>query len=66
MMCDTTLAIQRPGRGDQCGSPLSSPLFTQEREEQAGRRPAYHSSEESLLSIQSLSIMQERRDPNMN
>ena len=35
---------------------LSSPLFTQEREEQAGRRQAYHSLEESLLSSQSLSV----------
>ena len=34
----------------------SSPLFTQEREEPAGRRQAYHSLEESLLSSQSLSV----------
>ena len=32
---------------------LSSPLFTQEREEPAGRRQACHSFEESLLSSQS-------------
>ena len=38
------------------GRALSSPLFTQEREEPAGRRQAYHSPEESLLSIQSLSV----------
>ena len=38
------------------GSALSSPLFTQEREEPAGRRQAYHSPEESLLSSQSLSV----------
>ena len=38
------------------GKALSSPLFTQEREEPAGRRQAYHSLEESLLSSQSLSV----------
>ena len=38
------------------GRALSSPLFTQEREEPAGRRQAYHSSEDSLLSSQSLSV----------
>ena len=38
------------------GRALSSPLFTQEREEQAGRRQAYHSLEESLLPSQSLSV----------
>ena len=38
------------------GRALSSPLFTQEREEKAGRRQAYHSLEESLLSSQSLSV----------
>ena len=31
-------------------------LFTQEQEEPAGRRQAYHSPEESLLSSQSLSV----------
>ena len=35
---------------------LSSPLFTQEREEPASRRQAYHTIEESLLSSQSLSV----------
>ena len=40
-------------RGDTIGRALSSPLFTQEREEPAGRRQAYHSTEESLLSSQS-------------
>ena len=38
------------------GKALSSPLFTQDREEPAGRRQAYHSPEESLLSSQSLSV----------
>ena len=35
---------------------LSSPLFTQEREEPAGRRHVCHSLEESLLSSHSLSV----------
>ena len=38
------------------GRALSSPLFTQEREEPACRRQAYHSLEESLLSSQSSSL----------
>ena len=38
------------------GRALSSPLFTQEREEPASRRQAYHSFEESLLSSQTLSV----------
>ena len=38
------------------GKALSSPLFTQEREEPAGRRQAYHPFEESLLPSQSLSV----------
>ena len=38
------------------GKALSSPLFSQEREEPASRRQAYHSFEESLLSSQSLSV----------
>ena len=37
------------------GGALSSPLLIQEREEPAGRRQAYHTLEESLLS--SLSVM---------
>ena len=41
---------------DTIGRALSAPLFTQEREEPAGRRQAYHSLEESLLSSQSLSV----------
>ena len=41
---------------DTIGRAISSPLFTQEREEPAGRRQAYHSLEESLLSSQSLSV----------
>ena len=41
---------------DTIGRALSSPLFTQEREEPAGRRQACHSPEESLLSSQSLSV----------
>ena len=38
---------------DTIGRALSSRLFTQEREEPAGRRQAYHSLEESLLPSQS-------------
>ena len=38
------------------GRAPSSPLFTQEREEPAGRRQVYHSPEESLLSSQLLSV----------
>ena len=38
------------------GRALSSPLFTQEREDPASRRQAYHSPEECLLSSQSLSV----------
>ena len=38
------------------GKALSSPLFTQERAEPAGRRQAYHSPVESLLSSLSLSV----------
>ena len=38
------------------GRALSSPLFTQEREDPARRRQAYHSLDESLLSSQSLSV----------
>ena len=38
------------------GMALSSPLFTQEREDAASRRQAYHSPDESLLSSQSLSV----------
>ena len=41
---------------DTIGRTLSSPLLTQERQEPAGRRLAYHSPEESLLSSQSLSV----------
>ena len=41
---------------DTIGRALSSPLFTREREEPAGRRQAYHPPEESLLSSQSLSV----------
>ena len=41
---------------DTIGRPLSSPLFTQEREEPAGRRQGYHSLQESLLPSQSLSV----------
>ena len=41
---------------DTIGRALSSPLFTEEREEPAGRRQAYHSPEESLLASQSLSV----------
>ena len=38
------------------GRALSSPLFTQEREDPASRRQACHSPEESLLSSQSLFV----------
>ena len=38
------------------GRALSSPLFTQERQEPTGHRQAYHSLEESLLSSQSSSV----------
>ena len=38
------------------GSALTSPLFTQEREEPAARRQACHFPEVSLLSSQSLSV----------
>ena len=41
---------------DTIGRALSSPLFTQERDEPASRRQAYHSFEESLLSAQSSSV----------
>ena len=41
---------------DIIGRALSSQQFTQEREQPAGRRQAYHSLEESLLSSQSLSV----------
>ena len=37
------------------GKALASPLFTQEREEPANRRQAYHSREESLMPAQSFS-----------
>ena len=38
------------------GRALSSPLFTQEREDAASRRRAYHSHDEGLSSSQSLSV----------
>ena len=38
------------------GRALASPLFTQEREDPASRRQAYHSLDESLLSSQSSSV----------
>ena len=38
------------------GKALSSPLFTQEEDEPAGRRQNYHSFEESLLPSQSLPV----------
>ena len=41
---------------DTIGKALHSPLFTQQREEPASRRQAYHSLEESLLPSQSLSV----------
>ena len=47
---------------DTIGRALSSPLFTQVREEPAGRRQAYHSLEESLLPSQSLSVCHVRTE----
>ena len=41
---------------DNVGRALSSPLFTQEREEPAGHRQTYRSPEEFLLSCQSMSV----------
>ena len=41
---------------DTIGMALSSPLFTQEREDAASRRRAYHSHDEGLLSSQSSSV----------
>ena len=38
------------------GKALSSPLFTQEREDDASRRRAYHSQDEGLSSSQSSSV----------
>ena len=38
------------------GMSLSSPLFTQEREDAASRRQAYHSPDEGLSSSQSSSV----------
>ena len=42
------------------GKALSSPLFTQEREERANRRQAYHSHEEILLPAHSFSVCHSR------
>ena len=42
------------------GRALSSPLFTQEGEDPASRRQAYHSLEESLLPAQSFSVCHAR------
>ena len=44
------------------GRALSSPLFTQEREDPASRRQAYHSLDESLLPSQSLSVCHVRTE----
>ena len=41
---------------DTIGMALSSPLFTQEREDDASRRRAYHSHDEGLSSSQSPSV----------
>ena len=48
--CMTELSDETIGRA------RSSPLFTQEREEPAGRIQAYHSIEESLMPSQSLPV----------
>ena len=45
---------------DTVGRALSSPLFTQEREEPVDRRQAYHSFEKSLLPAQSFSVCHSR------
>ena len=42
------------------GIALSSPLFTQEREDDASRRRAYHSHDEGLSSSQSSSVSHDR------
>ena len=47
---------------DTIGRALSSPLFTQEREEPASHGQACHSPEESLLSSQSLSVCHSRTE----
>ena len=44
------------------GRALSSPLCTQEREEPADSRQAYHSPEESLLPAQSFSVCHSRTE----
>ena len=51
---------------DTIGRALSSPLFIQERKEPVGRRQAYHSPEESLLSSQSLSVGHVRTERPVN
>ena len=48
------------------GKALSSPLFTQEREEPANLRQAYHSHEDSLLPAQSFSTRTSTGDPYTN
>ena len=45
---------------------LSSPLFTQEREDDASRRRAYHSDDEGLSSSQSSSVGHRTGDPLWN
>ena len=47
---------------DTIGRALSSPVFTQEREEPGCRRQAYHSLEGSLLPSQSLSVCHVRTE----
>ena len=51
---------------DTIGRALSSPLFTQEREEPADRRHAHHCSQESLLSSHSLSVGHVRTEKLVN
>ena len=51
---------------DTIGRALSSPLFTQEQEQPAGRRQADHSLEESLLPSQSLSVVHVRTGKPVN
>ena len=60
-LCDAELDDETIGKA------LSSPLFSQKREEPADRRQSYHSHEESLLPARSFfTHTQERRDPFSN
>ena len=54
--------VMSPTSSTTTPSAERSPLFSQEREDPASRRQAYHSPDESLLSSQSLSVMLEQGD----